>query len=151
MTTKRSKREPSKGRYKIFFALILAFYAGFNTSQSFFVTTTAPQDIVTISGLSPSYISSNNNKNHNFQLAYDQSFGFFTDISNESWKRLQQRARTRINHALKFHQNPIKFYNWQPSQWYMNNMEPDFTCLHERRIRGPGDGPKWYVRFRERD
>ena len=26
---------------------------------------------------------------------------------------------------------------------YQDNWEPDFSCLHERRIGGMGDGPKW--------
>jgi hypothetical protein len=31
----------------------------------------------------------------------------------------------------------------RPQAWFQNNWEPSFTCLHERRIGGNGDGPKW--------
>jgi len=53
---------------------------------------------------------------------------------------MQRRAAARINH--KFGKNPLK-YNGQPAHWYMHNFEPDFACAQERRIGGPGDGPKW--------
>jgi hypothetical protein len=26
---------------------------------------------------------------------------------------------------------------------FLNNLQPDFTCPHERRVGGHGDGPKW--------
>jgi len=34
-------------------------------------------------------------------------------------------------------------YMDNPPAWYQNNFEPDFTCPHERRVGGLGDGPKW--------
>jgi hypothetical protein len=74
-----------------------------------------------------------------YRLAFDQSYGFFDDINEYNWKLMQHRARTRINHKFN---SPIKFYD-EPARWYMNNFEPDFTCPQERRVNGPGDGPKW--------
>lgn len=38
--------------------------------------------------------------------------------------------------------NPT-IYMENPPAWYQNNFEPDFTCPHERRVGGMGDGPKW--------
>lgn len=69
-------------------------------------------------------------------LAYAHSFGFFTDILDEDWLRLQRRH----------HDTPNCFRNCEPerpSTWYQNNFEPTLTCLHERRVGGMGDGPKW--------
>ena len=74
-----------------------------------------------------------------FGLTRHQSFGFFDDVDDESWKMMQERARTRKNHRFN---DPLKAYYPAP-WWYMNNFEPDFTCVQERRVGGPGDGPKW--------
>jgi len=155
------------GSLKLGFLVVFCFYGGFLSHELFSPdlqqelsiitdvpsassslrtsTTTSTTAATTVKdSSSPSITSSNKNDNsNNFQLAYDQSFGFFDNISNEDWKLYQERAQTRINHARKFHSSPIQFYNWQPAQWYMNNIEPDFTCAHERRVMGPGDGPKW--------
>lgn len=74
-----------------------------------------------------------------FKLAFEQSYGFFDDISDYNWKLMKQRAQSRINHKFA---SSTKFYS-EPARWYMNNFEPDFTCAQERRVGGPGDGPKW--------
>jgi Methyltransferase domain len=84
----------------------------------------------------PNLIQAENNENN---LAFSQSYGFFDDISNQNWQLMQERALHRINHRFK---SPLKFYD-EPARWYMNNFEPDFTCGHERRVGGVGDGPKW--------
>jgi hypothetical protein len=75
-----------------------------------------------------------------FSLAGDQSYGLLDGISNQAWKRLQNRVRTRNNH--KYPNNPYEFKD-QANQWYQHNFEPDFTCLYEERVGGNGDGPKW--------
>jgi hypothetical protein len=74
-----------------------------------------------------------------YTLAQDQSYGFFDDIDDFNWKMMQERAMRRHNHRFI---DPLKFRS-EPSRWYMNNYEPDFTCPQERRVGGPGDGPKW--------
>eukprot|EP00980_Cylindrotheca_fusiformis_P027878 scaffold22560_cov135-Cylindrotheca_fusiformis.AAC.89 len=75
-----------------------------------------------------------------FDMAFRDSGGFFTDISNDHWALLKERTRNRQNHFKP--ENPS--HNIQkPKAWYQENFEPDFTCLHERRIGGMGDGPKW--------
>ena len=88
---------------------------------------------------------SSSSKRTSFELARQQSFGFFDDISDYNWELMQQRARSRVNHKFP---DPLKFY-YEIPRWYMNNYEPDFTCGQERRLGGPGDGPKW-VRIHER-
>lgn len=77
-----------------------------------------------------------------FQLAYQQSYGFFDDIPSAQWKLHQKRAREHQNHA-----NPAKpnsrWPNAPPAIFYMQNYDPFFTCPHVRRLGGAGDGPKW--------
>lgn len=87
-------------------------------------------------------------KNNNYELAKHQSLGFFDDITEPHWELMRDRVRKRVNHCT----NPINYCPQNPNQpllegksgdWYQDNWEPDFTCLHERRIGGMGDGPKW--------
>mmetsp|Transcript_44351 Transcript_44351/g.106846 ORF Transcript_44351/g.106846 Transcript_44351/m.106846 type:complete len:349 (+) Transcript_44351:62-1108(+) len=68
------------------------------------------------------------------------SGGFFTDISENDWQLLKNRVHTRQNHFNP--KKPKRSIQW-PATWYQENFEPDFTCMHERRIGGMGDGPKW--------
>jgi hypothetical protein len=68
-----------------------------------------------------------------FRMASAESDGFFRDIRNEDWKRYKARPR-------------LMGQGWQgslPHVWFQENWEPSFTCTHERRIGGNGDGPKW--------
>jgi hypothetical protein len=74
-----------------------------------------------------------------YTLAHQQSYGYFDDIDDYNWKMMQDRAMQRNNHKFN---DPVKFRE-EPARWYMNNYEPDFTCAQERRVGGPGDGPKW--------
>ncbi|CAJ1965998.1 unnamed protein product [Cylindrotheca closterium] len=80
------------------------------------------------------------NKINSYELAYKDSGGFFQDISESDWRMLKDRVQTRQNHLHM--DDPL--FHLEPSEgWYQENFEPDFTCLHERRIGGMGDGPKW--------
>ena len=71
-----------------------------------------------------------------FSLAYNQSFGFFDDIPNASWRLMQQRVKERINHKVP--NNPMYNAHLAPA-WYQQNFEPDFGCQHERRVGGMGE------------
>ena len=75
------------------------------------------------------------------QLAYEQSYGFFDDISDENWKYRQQLAGTRKDHARGV--DP-KAAPGDSRVWYLNNYYPAFACPNVLRIaREPGDGPKY--------
>jgi hypothetical protein len=73
-------------------------------------------------------------------LAKNQSDGYFNDIPDASWKHMQQRARSSVQYMHPT--EPEKGYR-NTKLWYLNNLQPDFTCPHKRRIGGHGDGPKW--------
>lgn len=79
-----------------------------------------------------------------YTLAKTQSLGFFDNISSRDWELMRKRVRERTNHNDKILGQRSKVL-WMevPNAWYQNNWEPDFSCKHERRIGGLGDGPKW--------
>ena len=75
-----------------------------------------------------------------FDMAYRDSGGFLNDITNANWELMKKRVKERTNYFDPHIPNRnIK----NPPLWYQENFEPDFTCQHERRIGGMGDGPKW--------
>jgi len=87
-----------------------------------------------------------------FDLAQEQSFGFFDDIDEKNWKNLQKIAAEMVDH-----ERPDDPLNYLPADnaankpwdkyfdWYQTNYEPNFSCAHEQRVggNGNGDGPKW--------
>jgi len=75
-----------------------------------------------------------------YEVAIQQSYGFFTDIPTTDWLLMKDRIKERQNH---WDMNNPTLYMDDPRAWYQNNFEPDFTCAHERRVGGMGDGPKW--------
>ncbi len=89
---------------------------------------------------------------NDFQLAKDQSFGFFTDISSNQWKMHQKTVAEYVPHK-----NPVDPLEYVPGHsikrgdwvnsaraFYQTNYEPNFSCALERRVggNGNGDGPK---------
>jgi hypothetical protein len=85
-----------------------------------------------------------------FELAKNQSFGFFDDITNDSWERLQNRVRSeslfRFPHQPDEHGEVLKkpkSPGYHSALWMMNNADPLFTCPHTLRVGGRGDGPKY--------
>jgi hypothetical protein len=80
-----------------------------------------------------------------FNLAKRQSFNFFDDISSANWKRMRQIASKHVNH--KKPKDPLNTLTLDSpdSRFYLENYEPNFSCLLEQRVggNGNGDGPKW--------
>lgn len=74
-----------------------------------------------------------------FQVASKESFNFFDNVRSSDWNLLKDRVKNRQNH---FRPDPASYLN-VPGNWYMGNFESDFTCPHERKIGGLGDGSKW--------
>jgi hypothetical protein len=73
-----------------------------------------------------------------YAMAARDSGGFLDDIQEDHWHLMKDRVKNRQNYFREPHRK-IRM----PKAWYQENFEPDFTCQHERRIGGMGDGPKW--------
>mmetsp|Transcript_21682 Transcript_21682/g.45821 ORF Transcript_21682/g.45821 Transcript_21682/m.45821 type:complete len:383 (-) Transcript_21682:277-1425(-) len=95
--------------------------------------------------------ATNNTEEDDYQLAKHQSYGFFYDIPALKWELLREIYRTNSNHR-----DPKKPMEWSKSErfrargggdapWYQNHYEPNFSCMHEKRVglQMNGDGPKW--------
>jgi hypothetical protein len=89
-----------------------------------------------------------------FELATEQSGGFFYDVPARSWNLLRDIYLKHDNHRnstrplLYSKHDPYSPREWDRSAaaWYQNNYEPNFSCQFEKRIGGMntnGDGPKW--------
>jgi hypothetical protein len=55
-------------------------------------------------------------------LAYRQSYGFFNDISDQNWKRLQQGAQRAHTLLEKKHRSMPETSHESPSAWYPNDL-----------------------------
>jgi hypothetical protein len=78
------------------------------------------------------------NKN---SLAFRESYGFFDDLSDFDWALRREQARTHRHHIdpsakVATEQTDVLMY-------YLKNYYPIFTCPHQRRVGGSGDGAKW--------
>ena len=85
----------------------------------------------------PKRLCTNHEHDHaDYSLAYRESGGFFDKMRAVDWLRLKERVVS----------TPHCQHNCGPEEphaWYQNNWEPNFTCLHERRLGLWGDGGKW--------
>jgi len=79
--------------------------------------------------------------NSGYQMAYDESLGFFDDIPEEKWLRQKQIASSTI-HYYNTNGNTTNSYEG-PAVWYANNWHPYFHCNFEDFIGPGGDGGKW--------
>ena len=79
-----------------------------------------------------------------YQLAFDESFGFFNDIPSHIWKNKKQRVKNQPKHNDGQLGLRSKFMNRDsPAIWYQHNWDTEFTCPHERKVGGISDGSKW--------
>lgn len=96
-------------------------------------------------------LTCNSNPNEGFALARQQSFGFFTDITDAQWKLMQRNVQSES----MFHRpSTPELHSNNPALWMLANVDPLFSCIYKKRILGRGDGPKWVCdphRLNERD
>ncbi len=88
----------------------------------------------------PYRITAGRTANHSYELATRESFGFWDDIDDDTWRLHQHRARTEATY-FRPHQPNADAGN--VARWLLTNVDPVFTCPHLRRVGGRGDGPKW--------
>mmetsp|Transcript_6296 Transcript_6296/g.7980 ORF Transcript_6296/g.7980 Transcript_6296/m.7980 type:complete len:355 (-) Transcript_6296:25-1089(-) len=86
-------------------------------------------------------------RSYQYSTAYDQSYGFFTDISNQDWNHY----RTKFQHQDRYvdgdirnnrlHLDSQQSVNGEESSdeseahiFYQNNYDIEFTCPHEMQI-----------------
>ena len=97
--------------------------------------------------------SSLSNSQQQYTLANQQSYGFFTDITNDHWKLAQ------IHHAKLFpnYYSKLEEFSNGPNdkgkiqqlrnsnKWYGQNFQVEFICPLARRLPSDSmmDGPKW--------
>jgi hypothetical protein len=71
-------------------------------------------------------------------LAYRQSYGFFNDISDPNWRRIQQRAQRAHKLVEKGHRLMSGTNRNGPSMWYPNDLEVS-PLLERKRKTLSGD------------
>ena len=81
-------------------------------------------------------LDENESSKINYSLAFYESDGFFTDVSNSDWilKKKRQKESRRCSRECP---------NDHPNRWYQKNFDPTFSCQHERKLGGLSDGAKW--------
>jgi hypothetical protein len=79
--------------------------------------------------------------NKSFELAIKQSFGFFTDITDDQW-RLAQKIHAKVFPNIYGDQESVVS---DTSVWYGSNFQEEFHCAAARRLPSNPlpDGPKW--------
>ena len=76
-----------------------------------------------------------------YNLAFEQSYGFFDDISNADWQQFYQAPAREARH-YRSPQHPNKGTKF-PAQWNFFNWDRYFNCPHLQKVGGLGGGPKW--------
>ena len=77
-----------------------------------------------------------------FQLAYEQSFGFFNNIPKTEWEQHYIQRALHSEH-YRYPQDHDRYSSNQSASWIFSNWDPYFTCPHARKIGGLGGGSKW--------
>jgi hypothetical protein len=88
----------------------------------------------------PSRELSSTDTSSKYELAKQESFGFFDDIDNVTWQRFKKRAQLEPLYYVPTQPN---FRSAHRAWWLLFNVDPIFTCPNVRRVGGRGDGPKW--------
>eukprot|EP00551_Chaetoceros_affinis_P008897 CAMPEP_0203670384 /NCGR_PEP_ID=MMETSP0090-20130426/6471_1 /ASSEMBLY_ACC=CAM_ASM_001088 /TAXON_ID=426623 /ORGANISM="Chaetoceros affinis, Strain CCMP159" /LENGTH=249 /DNA_ID=CAMNT_0050535229 /DNA_START=105 /DNA_END=851 /DNA_ORIENTATION=+ len=100
---------------------------------------------------------------YQYSKAFDQSFGFFTDISNQDWEKYSERFQNHDRYLdgdvrkNRIHLDSSDDIGRRGEEdgastkahlFYQNNYDAEFTCPHEIQVGAHFDGrlgvtPKW--------
>lgn len=78
----------------------------------------------------------------NYALAFDESFGFFQNVTADDW-RIKQQIAIETHHHVHPDMDKLSSFFYRPRGYYQNNWEPDFSCQFERFLGPIRDGHKW--------
>lgn len=81
------------------------------------------------------------NPKPSYRLAWEQSYGFFEDISDADWIEFYQKPALAARH-YRFENNPNQGAKF-PAQWNFFNWDRYFNCPHLQKVGGLGGGAKW--------
>lgn len=145
------KRRPA--RFLSILAVYLsAFFIG-GTGLAFFQSLQSETIVANNALLPPPPAAVSASSDEEYSLAREQSFGYFTDITNENWQIAQTyHAKLFPNYFA----NLDKFSNGpkdkgkterlrKANYWYGQNFQVEFICPLARRLPSDStaDGPKW--------
>ena len=77
-----------------------------------------------------------------FALATQQSYGYLRDISDESWRRFQQRSLAAPQY--RFPEFPERAFG-VPIRWFIKNLQPVVTCPTAERLGGLVDRGAFWI------
>lgn len=123
---------------------ILLIHTTYNKWTTSFISGKIKDSLIEIkrnvSNVSNATVNCDKNDDDIYDLAFNDSYGFFADIDKISWRRQKRKANTLS--YFKSKTTPEKGIENLPL-WMLNNVDPMFTCPHIMRVGGMGDGGKW--------
>lgn len=144
------RRKSRLGQLAVALVLAVCFWIIFSIKLQHSIYTPIEQQQALVESRSSTLLRSNTAE---YQLAADQSFGFFDDITELHWKRAQEiHVKLFPNHygdltgysngpGDKGKMGALKKSNW----WNGENFQVEFHCPLAQRVPtdSQADGPKW--------
>jgi hypothetical protein len=120
-------------------ALILLQLWDNGDTRGIVMTSSSISTITTTTTTTPTFLPTQ------FQRAFEESLGFFDDITEAHWQLRKNLTMARIHEINRtgLSKGALTRIDKDPSVWYQVHWDPDFSCFHETSLGGPNDGHKW--------